>query len=107
MGSSSTSTFSAAFWPSVIAAAVVLTTTAIGIVFHLGMTWHFLGDGITAAALLAVIWTLQRQRQHLAETATAKIEHLRGLLRSATAASSTADLKAIEMELERLQIELR
>ena len=96
-----------AFWPSVIAAFLVLLSTAVGMVFRLGMTWHFISDGVTAIALLAVVWELQRQRQRTATRTAARIEELLKLLRSAAADASREQLQTIEAELQRLQTDLR
>jgi uncharacterized membrane protein len=95
-----------AFWLSVVAAIVVLATSAAGIVFRLGMMWHFISDGVTALALLGVVWELQRQRLRAAVRTAAQIEELLKLLRSAKADLSGAELMKIEGELQRLQIDL-
>lgn len=91
-----------AFWPSVAAAMVIVAATAVGIVFHLGMMWHLICDGVTASALLGVVWELQRQRQRTA----VKIEELLTILRGAKANAFGTELQTIEAELQRLQSNL-
>ena len=98
--------YNGAFWPSVGAAFVVLVTATAGIVFRLGPMWHYLTDGVTALTVLSVVWEVQRQRQRTAARTAEQIEELLKLLRSAKADLSSAELKTIEEELQRLQLDV-
>ena len=97
---------SGVFWPSFVAALIVLATAAAGIVFRLGPMWHYITDGVTAFAVLSVAWEVQRRGQHTAARTAAQIEEVLKMLRSVKADLSSAELKTIEAELQRLQLDV-
>ena len=94
------------FRPPVIVALVVFLMAGAGWVFKLGPNWRYLTDGVTAFAVILVLWEVQRQRQHTAARTAEQIEELLKLLRSAKADLSSTELKKIEAELQRLQLDL-
>lgn len=94
------------FRPPVIVALVVFLMGGAGWVFGLGPNWRYITDGVTAFAVILVLWEVQRQRQHTAARVAEQIEELLRLLRSARADLSTAELKKIEAELQRLQLDV-
>ena len=94
------------FRPPIIVALVVLLMAGAGWVFGLGPNWRYITDGVTAFAVILVLWEVQRQRQHTAARMAEQIEELLRLLRSAKADLSSAELKKIEAELQRLQLDV-
>jgi hypothetical protein len=94
------------FRPPVIVVLVVFLMAGAGFVFKLGPDWRYLTDGVTAFAVILVLWEAQRQRQHAAARMAEQIEEVLKLLRSAKADLSSAELKNIEAELQRLQLEV-
>lgn len=90
------------FRPPVIVALVVFLMAGAGFVFKLGPDWRYLTDGVTAFAVILVLWEVQRTAVRTAE----QIEELLRLLRSAKADLSSAERKNIEAELQRLQLEV-
>ena len=97
---------SGAFWRSAGPAMVVLIMVCAGLVFGLGPNWRYLTDGVTAFAVILVLWEVQRQRQHTAAQTAEQIEEVLRLLRSARADLSSSERKKIEAELQRLQLDL-
>ena len=94
------------FRPPVIVAVVVFLMAGAGFVFRLGPNWRYLTDGVTAFAVILVLWEVQRQRQQTAARMAEQIEEVLKLLRSTKADLSSAERKNIEAELQRLQLDL-
>ena len=86
-----------------MAALVLLVTALAGIVFRLGPNWHFVANVVTALTALLLAWEVQRQKKRNAARTAEQIEELLKLLRRAKADFSSAELKTIEAELQRLQ----
>lgn len=95
-----------AFWLTSTPALVALVTASVGIIFRLGPMWHYLADGAAALAVLSVLWEVQRQRLRSAVRTAGQIDELLNLLRNAKAGLSSAELKTIEAELQRLQLDV-
>ena len=94
------------FRPPVVVAFIVFLMAGAGFVFKLGPNWRYLTDGVTALAVVLVLWEVQRQRQHTAAQMAEQIEEVLQLLRSAKADLSSAERKNIETELQRLQLDV-
>lgn len=94
------------FRPPVLVAVVVFFMAGVGWVFGLGPNWRYLTDGVTAFAVILVLWEVQRQRQQTAARTAEQIEEVLKLLRNAKADLSSAERKNIEAELQRLQLDL-
>jgi low affinity Fe/Cu permease len=94
------------FRPPVIAAFVVLLMATAGYVFRLGPDWRYITDGVTAFAVILVLWEVQRQRQRTAARTAEQIDELLRLLRSARSNLSNTELKNIEADLQRLQVDV-
>ena len=91
--------------PVIVALVVLLMATA-GYVFKLGPDWRYLTDGVTAFAVISLLWDVQRQRQRNAAWMVEQIEELLNSLRSAKAELSKAEIETIVAELQRWQFDL-
>lgn len=92
--------------PSVIAASLVLTMVATGLLWRLGPTWIYMTNGLTATAVLIWGWEIQRQRTLIAMRTARQIAKLLEVLRSAKTDLSSEERRVIESELESLRVDV-
>ena len=96
----------AAFRRSALPAVVVLVMASVGLAFGLGPVWRYVTDCVTALAVILMLWEALRQRQRTAAQTAEQIGELLKVLLCVKADLSSAELKTIEAELQRLQLDL-